>query len=264
MYEAAWQRVPGPALTALIEAIDCDLKLTDAEVPHAVRRRVQHALTTPEFFVDCAHRLLSQLAFEPATRYLYRDPQQRYNVQLFSWPAGFGNEPHLHTNWNVSAVFVGSLEIFRSARSPADCAESVPLVAAAGEAGVLIPPQFHFLRNPTETTALTFHVFSSGSTPEQRPHREGPAQADECRLDDDGILALAKAVAGVDDPRVTDIIRTAFAAAGNLTRLDLVKLMAAVDPAGGIEMGKRLAHLVGGSDGSRLLAVLEQIELAAP
>jgi len=264
MYEAAWQRAPGPALTALIEAIDCDLTLSDAKVPHTVRRRVQQALTLPGFLLDCAHRLLSQLAFEPGTRYLYLDPQQRYNVQLFSWPAGFSNKPHLHTNWNVSAVFVGSLEILRSTRSEADCAASAPLVAAAGEAGVLIPPQFHFLRNPTETTALTFHVFSNSSTPGQRPHREGPAEAGECRLDDDGILALARAAAGVEDPRVTDIIRTAFAAAGNVTRLELVKLMTAMDPAGGIEMGKQLAHLVGGSDGSRLLAVLEQIELAAP
>jgi hypothetical protein len=262
MYEAAQQRAPGPALTELVRGIDCDFRLSEAEVPHAVRQRVQQALTSPQFFLDCAHRLLSQLAFEPRTRYLYLDPQLRYYMQLFSWPEGFSNKPHLHTSWNVSAVFVGSVEILRSVRSEVDCAESTPLSAGAGEVGVLIPPQFHFLRNPADTTALTFHVFGSNSTPDQRPHREGPAGAGECRLDDDGILALAKTAARVDDPRATDIIRMAFAAAGSATRLELVKLMTAMDLGGGIEMGKRLAQLVGGSDGSRLLAVLEQIELA--
>lgn len=252
----------GQALTQVIAGIDLDFSLPPAEVPHAVRRRLQAALDSTDLFLDCAQLLLSQLAWEPETRYLYFDPQSRYNLQLFSWPPGFSNLPHFHTNWNASAVMAGSLVIFRSTASEADCLASAPLVVTAGQAGVLIPPQYHFLRNLGDEAATTFHVFSIEQASSGEPQLEGPATSGTSRIDDDGILALAVLATQYGGARAVGILRTAFTEVGNATKLELIKLMARVNKPEAIRMGKILSHLVRGQDGHRLLALVERMEHA--
>jgi hypothetical protein len=252
----------GGALANLIAGIDLDLSKPASEAPHAIRRRLQVLLESPELYLDCAELLLFQMVCEPSTRVLFSDSQSRYTLQLFCWPPGFGNEPHLHTNWNVSAVMAQSLLVFRSTLSQEDCRASKPLVAACGQAGVLIPPQFHCLRNPGEETAITFHVFSVDKIGDERGHLER-RPASGLRLDDHGILAIATLAARHPGPRAIGIVRTAFAAAGNSTKLDLLKLMVKLDPVETIRMGRVLSELVGGEDGRRLLEVLERLDAAA-
>jgi hypothetical protein len=252
----------GRALAQVIAGIDLEFDLPPSEVPHAVRRRLQAALDSTDLFLDCAQLLLSQLAWEPETRYLYFDPQSRYNLQLFSWPPGFSNPPHFHTNWNASTVMAGSLVIFRSTTSEADCLASTPLVVTAGQAGVLIPPQYHFLRNLENETAITFHVFSIEQTSGEGPQLEGPATSGASRIDDDGILALAVLATQHGGARAVDILRTAFTEVGNATKLELIKLMTRVNQPEAIRMGKILSQLVGGQDGRRLLALVERMEHA--
>jgi hypothetical protein len=252
----------GRALEHLIAGIDADLSLPASELPHAIRRRLQVALDSPELYLDCAQLLLSQVVSEPDARFLFFDPQSRYTLQVFCWPPGFGNQPHVHKNWNVSAVMANSLLVFRSTVSEADCLASKPILVTSGQAGVLIPPQFHCLRNVGDETAITFHVFSIDELGNDKVHLERrPTTAS--RLDDDGILAIATVAASHADARSIDIVRTAFSAAGNTTRLELVKVMVKLDPLEAVRMGKALSQLVGGQDGRRLLDVIEKLEVVA-
>jgi hypothetical protein len=253
----------GRALENLTTGIGRDFSQPPSEVPHAVRRRLQTALESPELFLDCAQLLLSQLVHEPEARVLFFDPQSRYTLQVFTWPAGFGNQPHFHGNWNVSAVMAGSLLVFRSAISPADCLAAEPLLAVCGQAGVLIPPQFHCLRNVRNETAITFHVFSIVGADHEKLHVENFPAPDDVRIDDDGILAIARVAATHDDDRSADIVRTGFSLADNATKLELVKVMVTLNPLDAIAMGKRLARLVGGQDRHRLLDVIKKMELGA-
>src|SRR5215213_1974163 len=217
----------GGALENLIAGIDRDLSLPISERPHAVRRRVQAVLDSPDLYLDCAHRLLSQLVVEPDAQFLFLDPQSRYRLQVFCWPPAFSNQPHLHQNWNVSGVITRSLLLFRSPISETDCLASQPLLVTSGEAGVLIPPQFHCLRNTGNGTAITFHVFSLDGLLDDKVHLERPTFTE--RFDDDAILAIATEAARHGGARAIEIVQTAFAAAGNGTKLELVKLMVKLD-----------------------------------
>ncbi len=264
MAQASPDLMPGAALAAFITGVDGDFGQAEARQPHAVRRRLQTTLdASDELFLDAAQLLLAQLVYQPDTRFLYFDPESRFDLQLFTWPAGFYNLPHFHSNWNVSAVMAGSLVIFRSDVSEADCLHASPLVATAGQAGVLIPPQFHCLRNDSNETAITFHVFSIDETPGDKLHLETSPTTGDFRLDDDGILTLVRVAAQRGGARSTDIARLAFAAASTAAKLELVKLMLRLDPPEAIHMGRTLSELVGGEDGRRLLAVVEKMELAS-
>ena len=262
MAEASAKPIPGSALAHLVAGIDLDFQLAASERPHAVRRRVQAALAFPELYLDCAELLLAQLLHEPDSRFLFADGHGRYALQLFCWPPGFGNEPHLHESWNVSAIMSQSLLVFRSAVSKTDCLASEPLLATCGKAGVLVPPQFHCLRNPGDETAITFHVFS---TPEPRDRIVDPEHRPSVseRFDDDDILAIATVAATTGNSRSVGVVRSAFSAAGVATKLELVKLMARLSPVEAILLGRTLAALVGGHDGQRLLGVIDRLEAGA-
>ena len=253
----------GSALEQLIAHIDLDFSLPASEVPHAIRNRLQAALQAPDLYLDCAHLALSQMAFMPDARFLFRDPESRYTLQMFCWPPGFGNEPHLHTNWTVSGIMASSLLIFRSAASETDCLASEPLLATAGQAGFLIPPQFHCLRNIGDDCAITFHIFSVDAAHDERLHSEARAISSTRRLDDDGILAIAAVAARHGGPRAIEIVRNAFTAVANAAKLDAVKLMVKLDPPGALQMARTLSTLVGGRDGARLLQFVERLEIAA-
>ena len=253
----------GRALESLTTGIHRDFSQPPLEIPHAVRRRLQTALESHELFLDCAELLLSQLVHDSEARFLFFDSQSRYTLQVFTWPAGFGNQPHFHGNWNVSAVMAGSLLVFRSAISPADCLAAEPLLAVCGQAGVLIPPQFHCLRNVGDETAITFHIFSIAEADHEKLHLENLPASDDARIDDDGILAIARVAATYDDARSTDIIRAAFSLAGHATKLELVKVMVTLNPREAMAMGRSLAELVGGRDGHRLLDLIKKLEFGA-
>jgi len=251
----------GSALGRLVEGINRDFTLASPDIPHAVRHRLRTALEGSDLYLDSARLLLSQLVSEPETESLYFDPGARYTLQVFCWPPGFGNEPHLHTNWNVSGVMAGSLLVFRSAISEADCLASQPVIADMGQAGVLFPPQFHCLRNLGDEPAITFHVFSLDSAADRLHLERAPVSL--ARIDDDGILTIATEAARRGGMHSIDIVASAFLAAGNLTKLKIVKLMVDLDPREAVRMGKTLSRLVGGNDGRRLLHAIEKLQLAA-
>ncbi|MGB8890225.1 MAG: hypothetical protein WCC87_26100 [Candidatus Korobacteraceae bacterium] len=252
----------GRALRHLIDGIDQDFSRPASDVPYAVRTRLEAALESPDLYLDCAQLFLSQLVAEPDARVLFVDPGSRYRLQVFCWPPEFGNQPHLHENWNVTGVLVSSLLVFRSTISEVDCLASKPLLATSGQAGVLIPPQYHCLRNVGDQTAITFHVLSRDEPGDEDVHVER-APTSAARLDDSDILAIATVAVMRCGARSIDVVRTAFSAAGNFTKLELLKLMAKLDPLEAIRMGRALSQLVGGQDGLRLLQVIENLNIAS-
>jgi 3-mercaptopropionate dioxygenase len=245
-------------LANLIAGIDDDFELPAAKLPHAVWRRLQDAVC-PALFLDAARRLLVQLVSKPEAQYLHADPTARYAVEMFCWPPGFGNQPHLHRSWNASAVMAGALQIFRSSVSEAECLVAEPLVATAGQVGILTPPQFHCLRNTGTTTAVTLHVFSADESsgdivhPEHRP----PLSA---RFDGGDLLAIAAEAVACGGTEARDIVLSTFAVVENDVKLALMKLMATLDPAAAAVLARELATLVGGLDERRLLAIADQLE----
>lgn len=248
----------GGELARLIAGIDHDFDQPAQDRPHAARRRLQAAVS-PALFLDAARRLLAQLASEPDARYLHADPESRYGLEVFCWAPGFGNEPHLHRSWNISAVMAGTLQIFRSSVSGADCLVAEPLVATAGQTGLLTPPQFHCLRNVGDTTAITLHVFSADEVdgdiahPDHRP----PLASRFC---DDDLLAIAAEALERGGADARDIVRSAFAVAGIDAKLALMKSMATLDPVAAAAMMRTLSQLVGELDSRRLLAIAERLE----
>jgi hypothetical protein len=253
----------GDALAGLIAGFDLDFALPGSEIPHAIRRRLNCALGSPALFLDVARRTCGQLVHDPLARSLFDDPRSRYTVQVFCWPVGFGNQPHLHDNWNVSAVLVGSMLVFRSPTSEAACLASEPLVASAGTAGVVMPPQFHCLRNVGASSAITLHVFSADAGSDELADAEMRPTIAE-RFDDADLLAIVAEAAQHGGALAEDVVRTAFtAAAGSAAKLEVTKRMAMLDPAAAVPMGRSLAALVGGRDGQRLNAVVDRLQAAS-
>jgi len=251
--------LPAEALQSLILGIGSDFDTCAApDVPDRVRSRLKSATTTPDLLLESSDLLLHQMRNTPAERFLVRDPHSRFTLQLFCWAPGFGNLPHLHANWTVSAVLAGSISVQRSAVSEADCCASPPLLASTGEVGMLRPPQYHCLKNPSSTeAAVTFHVF-----PLEDSYHQETAESNRPvrRIDSAGILALAKLAAIHGGQRSMNILRNAFEVAGNHTKLEVIKLLAKVDPQETVRLGTMLAHQVGGADGERLLNVLSRFE----
>ncbi|MDB5398345.1 MAG: hypothetical protein JWQ55_363 [Rhodopila sp.] len=251
----------GAVFNEFIAGLNEDFDLHVVARPNAVRDRLQRAIASTDFRAQCARMLLEQHVWASQVRQFFVDPRQRYSLQIFCWPPGFGNDPHCHETWTVAGVMAGSLLVFRSATSAADCRASAPILARTGEAGVLIPPQFHCLRNDGDETAITFHLFSLDSA-EKRPNLEGrPAAAP--RFDDDDVVAIVRMVVERRGVEAADCIHAAFAAVGPTAKLDLVKLMLKLDSGAAIALGRTLSRLVGGPDGGRLLKLVERLEAVA-
>ena len=242
----------------LIAGIDRDFDLPAPNAAHAVRRRLQDAVS-PALLLSTARRLLANLTAESDAQYLYSDPAFRYGIEIFCWPPGFGNRPHLHLSWNVSAVLAGTIDIFRSTVSAADCLLASPLVATAGEVGILIPPQFHFLKNNGTTSTITLHVFSADSANGAAPTPE-PRPLLAAKFSDDDLLAIVAASISWAGPQAQDIVVAAFDLVKIDAKLSLMKMMATTDLSIAAMLARRLAALVGGVDELRLMEIARGLE----
>lgn len=248
-------------LDQFIAGMNLAYSLPAANRLNVIRKRMQAALASDEFYVDCAQVLLGQIVSKPGCRFLFADPLERYTLQVFCWPIGFGNDPHRHDTWTVSGVMMSSLMVFRSSVSEADCLASEPLVAAPGQVGILVPPQFHCLRNIGSETAITFHVFSLDDAAHKLDLEGRPTSAP--RFEDDDVLAIVRMAVTKGGGEAVGCVRTAFSAVGHAAKLELVKLMIRLDPLEAIDMGRTLSRLVGGLDGRRLFRLVEGLETAA-
>jgi predicted metal-dependent enzyme (double-stranded beta helix superfamily) len=247
-----------PALDQYIAGVNEDHLYPTSKRPDAVCRRLQAALAFSGFHVDCARAWLEQMTSTPDAAVFFADHLGRYTLQIFCWPPGFSNPPHHHDTWTVAGVLTGSLLVYRSHSSEAACLASEPIVATAGQAGMLIPPQFHCMRNPRRETAITFHVFSlnNAATSQDLDQRASSVAS----FDDDDVVAIAKMAVDRGGCDALDCVRLAFFLVGPAAQLDLIKLTMTYDRREGVRMGRTLCRLVGGVDGHRLSSVLDELE----
>jgi predicted metal-dependent enzyme (double-stranded beta helix superfamily) len=101
-----------------------------------------------------------------ARRLLYRDPELPLTAVVMAWASGQETPLHDHSGiWCVEGVVEGEMEVVRFELLEEEgerCrfAEVQRLRAGTGSAGALIPPlEYHVLRNPTDRTVITLHVY---------------------------------------------------------------------------------------------------------
>lgn len=246
-----------PVLRRFIEGIDEDFLWPVADRAPAVRRRLQAALATAPFRTDCARALLAQAASMPTPVDFFRDDAGRYVLRVFCWPPAFGNAPHLHRSWTVAGILKGALLVRRSAQSAAQCLAAEPIAAVAGQAGMLVPPQFHCLRNDGDTVAISLHVFSRDAPEEAGPDERAPRAA---AFDDDELVAITALALDSAGAQALDCVDAAFPLVGLAAKLELMKLTLACDLDEGIRLGRSLCRLVGEADGRRLSTLLDRVD----
>lgn len=101
-----------------------------------------------------------------ARRLLYRDPELPLTAVVMAWAPSQSTPLHDHSGiWCVEGVVEGEMEVVRyelleERGELCRFAEVERLRAGTGSAGALIPPlEYHVLRNPTDATVVTLHVY---------------------------------------------------------------------------------------------------------
>jgi len=108
-----------------------------------------------------------------ARRLMHRDPQGRYTVLAMVWDRSQGTPLHDHAGtWCVECVYRGRIEVTSYSVHGGDPETGVVqfekeavVLAGPGEAGALIPPfEYHMIRNPDASPAVTIHVYGGEMT----------------------------------------------------------------------------------------------------
>jgi predicted metal-dependent enzyme (double-stranded beta helix superfamily) len=101
-----------------------------------------------------------------ARRLLYRDPELPLTAVVMAWAPSQQTPLHDHAGiWCVEGVVEGEMEVIRfelveERDDRCRFNEVERLRAGTGSAGALIPPlEYHVLRNPTDRTVITLHVY---------------------------------------------------------------------------------------------------------
>jgi predicted metal-dependent enzyme (double-stranded beta helix superfamily) len=154
-----------PAVSRMIEQWRDAVRTGDVEL---ITRRIKHDLSgqiTSEG-VELAPSFRRTLPDHYARRLLYRDPELPLTAVVMTWAPRQETPLHDHSGiWCVEGVVEGEMEVVRFellAEQGGRCrfAEVERLRAGTGSAGALIPPlEYHVLRNPTERTVITLHVY---------------------------------------------------------------------------------------------------------
>jgi predicted metal-dependent enzyme (double-stranded beta helix superfamily) len=161
-----------PGVEALVQALDEATRHGDDEVVvREVKRALEEAIGQRRIELDA--RWLRPAPDRYARRLLHKDPAGRYSVLVMVWDKGQGTKLHDHGgNWCVEAVYQGEIEVTSYAVTGGDPEQGVVqfkeasvVRAGIGKAGALIPPfEYHVLRNPAETPAITMHVYAGELT----------------------------------------------------------------------------------------------------
>ena len=123
---------------------------------------------------------------------------------------------------------------------------------------MLVPPQFHCLRNHGPEAALTLHVFSldpAGSALDREDGADGVPQ-----FDDEDVLSIVRMAMQRGHVDAVNCVEAGFAVVGPVAKLELVKLMLLLSPERAVRLGRTLSRLVGREDGRRLLHLIERLE----
>jgi predicted metal-dependent enzyme (double-stranded beta helix superfamily) len=153
------------ALGSLIEDWRAAVRTGDVET---ITRRIKEDLSGQirGEGLDLPLRYRRPLPDHYARRLLYRDTELPLTAVVMTWGPGQQTPLHDHSGiWCVEGVVEGEMEVVRydlveEAEGRCRFSEVERLRAGTGSAGALIPPlEYHVLRNPTDQTVITLHVY---------------------------------------------------------------------------------------------------------
>lgn len=156
----------------LIRRLDEAVDVRDDEARcQNVKRVLIDIVKSGESFIEPSY--LEPAPDRYARRLMHRDPQDRYTVLAMVWDKGQGTPLHDHAGtWCVECVYRGRIEVTSFSVHGGDPETGVVqfeketvVNAGPGEAGALIPPfEYHMIRNPDPTAAVTIHVYGGEMT----------------------------------------------------------------------------------------------------
>ena len=101
-----------------------------------------------------------------ARRLLCRNPELGYTAVVMTWGPGQGTAVHDHAGmWCVEGVVHGNMQVtqYDLEEQRGDLyrfSQKGVIQAGVGSSGCLIPPyEYHVLANPTDSLAITLHVY---------------------------------------------------------------------------------------------------------
>ena len=143
----------------------------DAGCCRAVKQVLIDVVASGEQFLDTPFLVPAPDRY--ARRLLHRAPGNRYTVIAMVWGVGQGTPLHDHAGtWCVECVYRGKIKVTSFSVSGGDPEKDIVrferetvVMAGVGEAGALIPPfEYHMIENPTESPAVTIHVYGGEMT----------------------------------------------------------------------------------------------------
>ena len=156
----------------LIRRLDAAVDVRDDEARcQNVKQVLIDVVKSGESFVE--PRYLEPAPDRYARRLMHRDPQGRYTVLAMVWDRTQGTPLHDHAGtWCVECVYRGRIEVTSYSVHGGDPETGVVqfeketvVLAGPGEAGALIPPfEYHMIRNPDSSPAITIHVYGGEMT----------------------------------------------------------------------------------------------------
>jgi predicted metal-dependent enzyme (double-stranded beta helix superfamily) len=143
----------------------------DAGCCRAVKQVLVDVIPQSEGLLE--ERFLAPAPDRYARRLVHRDPEGRYTLLAMVWGPGQGTPLHDHAGtWCVECVYRGRIKVtsfsIRGGDPERDLVafqEEARVFAGVGEAGALIPPfEYHRIENPSDTPAVTLHVYGGEMT----------------------------------------------------------------------------------------------------
>jgi hypothetical protein len=234
---------------------------SEREIAARVRALTQHALKRRPFVVECAEAVISAVASTRALRAmppLWGTRSTPASLRIFYWPPGFQNEPHQHEAWGVTGVVFNEIvvETFPATTPPLESQRGEPLrtiTARAGDAGYLVPPCVHRLRNETARTTVTFHVFGAESQASAAEHAPRAVQEPDVRRDvllrRRALCAWCEVLAELDEARSVSLLeRIMVSTRDPRTKLEAIKALARHDPRRAYELSCDFERQLRGAD----------------
>ncbi len=259
---------------AIIDANSRDEKQTAL----LVRRLTQGALSQEGFVLSCVKRIIAPMAESASQPWrnppLFGSRDERISIRVFYWPPGFGNQPHLHDCWTVTAVLHNFIlaETFRGATSVDDInpGQSQQFSAHTGMVGFLLPPCIHRLINTSDRESATFHVFCN--TPSRKMSDGEPGTvlaADTSRTVGQSsqptphygaarrraLSVVVQMLAAFKSVSPIDLLEQIFAVGENSIKLQVVKALASRAPAIAYQRSCELQCWLHGNDAVELCKI---------
>ena len=214
----------------------------DKKTAILVRTLTAQALQEESLLLSCVRAVTASIE-RAGTRWsnppLYVAEDRSVSIRIFYWPAGYGNDPHLHQAWTVTGVLHNEIvaETYRQTFLSDQTAlgPSKIFVAHAGDTGFLLPPCVHRLYNPSKVDSATWHVFAAedrgtavSDAPKDITHN-GRAIGKKSNIRDRALGVMCGMLAHMKAEGAVDLLSKIFVLGDSKVKLQAVKALAVHD-----------------------------------